>query len=105
MRLQNTIERGDETKKLLQENLKISRATLKMVEKIKKHLFWTQVANWLKLILIVAPIILAILYLPPLIEKWQEQVQGIFGPFGGVGAVQKLEDVGKTLEEFQKMKE
>lgn len=101
MRLQNTIESQGETKRLLEENLKISKATLKAVEKTRKYIFWNQILNWLKLILIIAPIIFAILYLPPLIEKLQEQVKTIF-PFGNIGGIEQFQGAEELLEKLQK---
>lgn len=101
MRLQNTVEREKETKKLLEENLRVSKATLKIAEKTRKYIFWSQVVNWLKLILIITPIILAILYLPSFIEKWREKIQDLF-PFNNIDAIQQFQGAGNALEQFQK---
>lgn len=98
MRLQNTVEKQAETKSLLEENLKVSKATLKLMEKTRKYIFWSQVANWLKLIMIIAPIILAILYLPSLFEKWREE---ILGPLGSFGNVQQLQNAESLIEELK----
>ncbi|MEA3272183.1 MAG: hypothetical protein U9P90_00775 [Patescibacteria group bacterium] len=98
MRLQNTIEKQNETKKLLQENLKVSKAILKITEKTRRYIFWSQVASWFKLFLIVVPIILAVLYLPSLIGKWQAQIQDIF-PFG---SVQQFQGASGLLDQLQK---
>lgn len=101
MRLQNTIEKQKETKKLLEENLKISKATLRVAEKTKKYIFWSQIVGWLKLIVIIVPLILAALYLPSFLEKWREQIQNIF-PFSDINTVQQLQEVGDVIDKFQK---
>lgn len=97
MRLQNTIEKQNETKKLLQENLKVSKAILKITEKTRRYIFWSQVASWFKLLLIIVPIILAVLYLPSLIESWQAQIQDIL-PFG---SVQQFQGASDLLDQLQ----
>lgn len=57
----------DDLRKLLEKNLELSEEMHKMLKKISKYIFWQQVFNILKLLIIVVPIILGIIYLPPLL--------------------------------------
>lgn len=63
------LEGQRELKKLLQENLEISKELDKTTRKIKSWLAWQRILGVVKIILIVIPIILGIIYLPPLISK------------------------------------
>ena len=61
---------GDsEIKKLLERNLEMTIETHKMVKKIKSHMFWQQVFGVLKILIIVVPLVIGIMYLPPLLDK------------------------------------
>lgn len=64
-----------ELKKLLQENLEISKELYEMTKKIKSWLNWQRILGVVKILLIVIPIILGIIYLPPLISKVLEPYQ------------------------------
>lgn len=41
------------------------------VIKVERRLFWMMLSGWLKIFIIVVPIILGVLYLPPLIEDYK----------------------------------
>lgn len=60
---------NQQIKVLLDENLKQSKETLEIVKKIKRHLLFGQIMNIIYLLLIVVPIILAIIYLPSLLQN------------------------------------
>ena len=81
-------------KALLQENLKISKELLGITKKIKKWLAYQRVWGFLKLLIIVVPIILGIIYLPPLlfelIEPYRELLN--FGSGSGVNIEDILSD-------------
>jgi hypothetical protein len=92
MRIPNTAEKQNEMRDLLEENLKYTKEILKISQKTKKYLFWAQMMSWIKILLIAVPVILGIIYLPPLIKQWQEQVKEILEP---------IESGSKTLEQIQ----
>src|SRR3989344_1016104 len=52
-------------------------------KKIKSRLNMMVFVNYVKLLLIVAPIVLAIIYLPAIIEQYTAQIQNIFGTAPG----------------------
>jgi len=90
----------DEIKKLLEENLRLAAETHKMVKKIKSYMFWQNVWNFLKILIIVVPIIIGIIYLPPLLKGVFQQYQSLLG--GGDGL--NLENLGNSglLESLMK---
>ena len=60
----------DEIKKLLEKNLELTEEIYKMVKGIKKYIFWQKVFSFLKILIIVVPIIIGIIYLPPLLKRF-----------------------------------
>ncbi len=71
-------KQNDKLEELLRENLGVSREILKLSKYIRKYVFWQKIFNWFKLILILAPIILAIIYLPPFLKSLSFGLQTIF---------------------------
>ena len=60
---------NQQIKVLLDENLKQSKETLEIVRKIKRHLLFGQIMNIIYLLMIIVPIVLAIIYLPSLLQN------------------------------------
>ena len=79
MRIDTAEEGRVQLETLLQENLKLSKAILRSVEKTRRHILLGQIAKWIRLLLIAVPIVLAVLYIPPLIKKFQENPAALFG--------------------------
>jgi len=73
----------DEIKKLLEKNLELTEEIHRMVKSIKSHIFWQNVFSFLKILIIVVPIIIGIIYLPPLLKGVFQQYQSLLG--GGDG--------------------
>ncbi|MFA4834246.1 MAG: hypothetical protein WC619_05415 [Patescibacteria group bacterium] len=73
----------DEIKKLLEENLKLTGEIHKMVKSIKSYMFWQNVWSFLKILIIVVPIVIGIIYLPPLLKGVFQQYKSLLG--GGDG--------------------
>jgi len=68
----------EQIKKLLEENLEYSRAVYSETLKIKRYILWGRVMSLLQLLIVLIPIILGIIYLPPLIQNFV----GSFSVFG-----------------------
>lgn len=66
-------------KAMLKENLELTKDLKKMVKDVKKFVFWSRIFTVLKIALIAVPIILGIIYLPPLLEKYVDQIRSSFG--------------------------
>jgi len=67
---------------LVIKSIKWSEAIYKQNKKIKRHLNLMTVANYLKLIIILAPIIFAVFYLPSLLKQLMAQYGSLLGGAG-----------------------
>ena len=61
----------------LKEQNELLKAILKQGEKTKKYLFWLRVFGIIKLIIIITPIVLGVIYLPPFIERAIENYRNL----------------------------
>jgi len=69
----------EEIKKTLEQNLKLTQEIYVMTKKIKGYLFFQRLVSIFYLIMIVAPIILGIIYLPPLLGGLFDQYKDLPG--------------------------
>ena len=69
----------EEIKKLLQKNLELNQRIYEMVKSIKSYIFWQRIFGVLKILIIVIPIIVGIIYLPPLFKQVINQYQSLLG--------------------------
>ncbi|MFH1291896.1 MAG: hypothetical protein ABIH87_01730 [bacterium] len=76
---QNSISGQGELKELLEKNLKWSQIIYEQNRKINHKLLWAALAGWLRLILVLGPLILAILYLPSVIKEAWSKFDSISG--------------------------
>jgi len=58
-----------ELQRLLQDNLKISQELYEMTKKIKQWVAWQKVWGVVKILIIIVPLVLGIIYLPSLLEQ------------------------------------
>ena len=73
---------NDEIKKLLEQNLEYNKAIYEMAQKTRRHLLWMKVFAILRVLIIVVPIVLAIIYLPPYIEKVMQPYENLLQASG-----------------------
>ncbi|MBU1179798.1 hypothetical protein KJ885_02555 [Patescibacteria group bacterium] len=66
-------------KGLIEENIKLSKAILRSTEKTRKYLRWMRIMSILRLLLIVVPLILAVIYVPPILSKLNETFGELYG--------------------------
>ncbi len=66
-------------KNLMKQNLELMHDLEVDVRKIKNYLFWQKVASVIKILLILIPLALAIIYLPPIIKDAMGQYYGLIG--------------------------
>lgn len=77
--------------KLLKENLEISQEVLRLSQKVQRYIFWQKIIGWFYIVLIVVPIILALIYLPPLLKNVFGQYQDLLGQVdAGQGQINQL---------------
>lgn len=74
----------EEIKKLLEQNLEYTKETYRLTKKIKSYITFQKVMSVIYILLIVAPIIIGIIYLPPLLKGVFDQYKDVLGlPAGG----------------------
>lgn len=69
----------EEIKKLLEENLALTKEMHQILKKVHRHFIWQRIIGFIYLLLIVGPLILAIIYLPPIIGPMIQQYQDLLG--------------------------
>ena len=77
---------SDTIERLVRENLTLTKEIIEHTRKTRRYILYGHIFNVVKIVLIVGPIILAILYLPPLLE----QVFGTYSELLGGGTGQTL---------------
>ena len=99
----------EEIKKIMAENLELTRETHLLVKKIHRHMVWQRVVSLIYLFLIIGPIILAFIYLPPIIGPVLRQYQELLGGvsrqqqgLGGGGQELNLQNWQSILDSLQK---
>ncbi len=81
----------EDIKKIIRQNAKLTKHIHELTEeinettkKIRRFTIISEVMGIIKLIIIIVPIILGILYLPPIISNLLEDYKNLFGIGGGV---------------------
>lgn len=69
----------EEIKKILEQNLALTKEIYVMTKKIKSYITFQKVMSLVYIMLIVVPIVLSIIYLPPLLKGLFKQYQEILG--------------------------
>ena len=90
----NVNTKDDSLKELIEKNIKWSQVLYEQNKKIKRRLTLMSVASYLRLLIFVVPIILGIIYLPPLMADLFAQYGNILGGLGiggNTGAVNPVE--------------
>jgi len=76
-----------ELQKLLQENLEISKNLYEMTKKIKHWTSMQRILAVVKIFIIIIPIVLGLIYLPPLLEKVITPYRELLNMGQGVGNI------------------
>ena len=87
-------------KELLEKNLAMTAEIQESLKKVNKFIFLTKVMSVIKIIIIVAPIIFAIIYLPPLIQDLIGKYQGLLSG----GTTLKSLDINSLLKNLSVQK-
>ena len=72
-------DKKDDVKELLEKNLKWSQIIYEQNRKINNKLLWAAIAGWLRLLIVLIPLTLAIFYLPSLLKNYWDKYGEIFG--------------------------
>ena len=92
-------EGGEATlKDLVEKDIKWSQVIYEQNRGIKRRLTWMVIGSYLRLLMIVVPLILAFIYLPPLLKDLFAQYSGLLGGLQGASKGGQL-DVGSLLNQ------
>lgn len=80
----------EDIKKLIEENLRLTQEIHVMTKKMKSYITFQKVMSFIYFIIIVVPIVLSIIYLPPLLKNIFSQYQEVLGG----GSIQGLLEGG-----------
>jgi len=67
-----------EQNKLLRQNLELSQQILDKTNWIKSYLKWQQVMGYIKIFIIIIPIVIGLIYLPPLLKGYFDQLGSLY---------------------------
>ncbi|MCD4694000.1 hypothetical protein K8R62_01440 [bacterium] len=84
----------NEIKKLLKESLKLNKETNEIVKSVKKYLVVQRIFFFVKVLIIVIPLILGIIYLPPLFKEFIPRFNETIDQY------QSLFNFSNKIEEF-----
>lgn len=88
------VEPDNSIKDLIEKNIKWSQVLYEQNKKIKTRLTWMSVASWIRVFLILIPIIFAIIYAPIFLQEFWNN----YGKFlGGVNTNPQVRDVLTNL--------
>lgn len=87
-------------KELIEKNLKWSQIIYEQNRKINSKLFWAGMFGWFKFILIVAPLILSIIYLEPMLKNVWAQYSDLLGSVSAVKDAPKQNSMENLLKLF-----
>lgn len=82
---------------LLEKNLELSNEILEISKYVKKYIVFQKIMVFVKIFLILIPILLALVYLPPLLKGVVEPFQSVLSIYTGVesGNLDFLQDLNK----------
>lgn len=83
---------------MLQENLELSREIYRLTQKSNRYILFAQIFTVVKIILIIGPIILAIIYLPPFFKE----ALGTYRDLYGNGTGDSIINSGELLNKYIK---
>ncbi|NQU77512.1 hypothetical protein HQ544_02330 [Candidatus Falkowbacteria bacterium] len=75
---------NEQLEKLLQDNTRKTEEVYEICKKVKKHLLIGQIMGIVRILLVVVPLILAIIYLPSLLKPYLDQYNDLMGGGGSI---------------------
>jgi len=85
---------------LLKQNLRLSHDIYESVEKTRKYILWLKIFNIIKIVLVLLPLVIALIFLPKLISTYLGEYTSILDQLNSVksGNVQDVNpDIIKQL--------
>jgi hypothetical protein len=90
---QNIPNQDKYLEKLVQENIELTKELKQSVDKINRWIAWQRVWTALKILIIVIPIVIGLIYLPPLLSSIFSQYQQLFFGFGDINQIVTPENI------------
>ncbi len=75
---QKEVDQIAELKAMMVQNLQKTEETIVKIDWIKSYLKWQQVMSFVKIFIIVIPVILGLMYLPPLLKGYIDQFSSLY---------------------------
>lgn len=72
---------------MLRQNLEYSKGIHKMMVRTQRYILWSQIFSIIKLVIIIVPVVLAILYAVPILREAIETYKQLMGNIGGGSSV------------------
>ena len=88
---------SNEVSNLLKKNFELLENIQKQNQKILRNFFWMHVASILKILFILVPIVLGLIFLPPFFRQISAQYGEVIPYFNN----QNFEDIIKVLESYR----
>jgi len=85
---------------LLEKNLKWSQIIYEQNRRINNKLTWAVLASWIKLLIILIPLVFAIWFLPPYVKRALEQYNQLFD---GTKGNMSQDEMGGSLDKLLKL--
>jgi len=96
----NSIEsRLEKIEVALNDQQRVMEGVSRDTGKIKKYIFWGRMLSLFYLLLVIAPIVLAILYLPPYVREFTRAYQEVLPARSGEGT--SLQELQRLLQELK----
>jgi hypothetical protein len=84
----STVSSNKNMEALLAENIELNKQILESVNATRKYIKFIRIANILKFLLIFIPLVIALIYVPPLLQK----VLGVYDELLGISPFEILQD-------------
>lgn len=69
----------DQIEKLIEQNLRLTEEIYKMTKKINHFILWSRIFGVIKILIIAVPVILGIIYLPPILKDAFDKYKNLIG--------------------------
>jgi hypothetical protein len=88
---------------MMAENLRLTEDIHRMTKTVKNYVVFQRILSFIYLLLIVVPLILSIIYLPPLLNNVIGQYQDLLGGDQAANNIKNPQNMQGLLEQAQKL--
>jgi len=91
-----------ELRDLLEKNLKLTNEIHDIAVYVKKYIFWQKIFGFLKIFIFVIPLVIGIIYLPPLLNQVLDQYKTILEMGSNVNNMPSLDSLSPNFLKYIK---